>query len=647
MGEFETSIRSGRHTGRRSIVNDVVNLLGPGILLAAPILYAALGGLFTQRAGIFNIALEGFMLLSAYFSIAVAVATGSLVWGTIAGVLAATVAAAVMAVLVVAFRSDEVIVGIAVNVFALGLTTFLLADAQASGRSLELPAGYPALDLAWIKNIPLIGPIFNARDLLVWSLIPAVLLVILVFKRTGFGLRLKAAGEAPLAARAAGVRVATVRFGSILISGALCGIAGAELAIGSVHLFSENMTSGRGIIAFAAVIFGGGRVGRTALACLLFGFAQALAALLQITSALPSQFVLMLPFLLTIAVIVASDALRLRRFRTSSVRESTADHPTAGPQSVVVAGHLTIDEIRLADGAVLPGTAGGAAAYAALGAFLAQGEVVVVARVGDDYPSDRLQLKHRDGGRVHTDAITVVPGRSIHNVAHYGADGSRFFDIESMDILTDQMPGPADLGRVDVAGRWVLVAAAPLPQQSILVDASKAAGALVALDTEVHYLTEADALERLRGITASVDCFLPSLEHISHLGGKAVEPHPEDLKDMVDSFACPLTIVKCGSQGAVVFGPGSPDGLSVPAVPSVDVADPTGAGDGFDGGCLIGLARGEQPAAAAVTGCVAASFVIQAVGISVPGIFSEQERAARYRQCSTTDSARNERQELV
>src|SRR3954463_11441502 len=101
-------------------MKDVIGLLGPGILLAAPILYAALGGMFTQRAGIFNIALEGFMLLAAYFAVAVAVSTGSLLWGTLAGVVAAVLTAMVMAVLVVGCGADEVIVGIAINVFALG-----------------------------------------------------------------------------------------------------------------------------------------------------------------------------------------------------------------------------------------------------------------------------------------------------------------------------------------------------------------------------------------------------------------------------------------------------------------------------------------------------------------------------------------------
>lgn len=628
-------------------MSDVIGLLGPGVLLAAPILYAALGGLFTQRAGIFNIALEGFMLLAAYFSISTAVATGSLLLGTIAGVLAATLAAAVMAVLVVGFRADEVVVGIAVNVFAVGLTTFLLSDAASSGRGLDLARGYPRLHLAWLTDVPVLGPLLDDRDLLVWAMIPAAVGVAYVFRRTGFGLRLQAAGEAPLSARAAGVRVSSVRFASILISGAFSGVAGAELAIGSVHLFSENMTSGRGIIAFAAVIFGAGLVNRTVAACLLFGFAQALAGLLQIRTNFPSQFVLMAPFLLTIIAITTGDALRRYRVRrtVATAGDERPQEPTQ--RSIFIAGHLTIDEIRLADGATLPATTGGAAAYAALGAFLAQGDAVIVARVGAEYPLEQLHLEHADGGAVHTDAVTVLPGRSIHNVAHYGGDGSRVFEIESMPVLVEQTPGPADLADLDVAGRWVLVAPATLPQQRHLVDALKAAGALVALDTELHYLTDPDALDRLRELAGAVDCFLPSVDHLRHLFGAQAHGRPGDLREPVASLGCALTVVKCGRVGAVVFSPESPEGAVVPAVPDVAVADPTGAGDGFNGGFLVGLARGERPTAAAITGCVAASFVVQAVGASVPTAFSNTERRARYQRCSSTDAARTEREELV
>jgi len=369
-------------------MSDVIGLLGPGILLAAPILYAAIGGLFTYRAGIFNIGLEGFMLISAYFSIVGAMQTHSLLLGTLIGVLAAALAAAVMGVAVVAFRADEVIVGIAINLFALGLTTFLLSDAQTSGQSLDLPSGYPQFHIGLLDGVPVLDQIFNNRDVIIWLMIPLVIGVNLLFRRTSFGLHLKATGEAPLAARAAGVRVSAVRFASVVLSGVLCGVGGAELSIGSVHLFSENMTSGRGIVAFAAVIFGASLVGRVSVACLLFGLAQALAGLLQIRTNFPSQFVLMVPYLVTIVAVGISDALSRRRRYTARGADPGADRSVAAP--LVLLGHLTVDEIHMADGAVHPATIGGAAAYAAMGASLAGGDVCVVSRVGDDYPLARL-----------------------------------------------------------------------------------------------------------------------------------------------------------------------------------------------------------------------------------------------------------------
>ncbi|MFE4952405.1 ABC transporter permease [Leifsonia sp. NPDC056665] len=291
-------------------MNSVIDLLGPGIFLGIPVLYAALGGIFTHRAGFFNIALEGFMLLGAYFSIFGAMLTKSLLVGTLVGIAAALVAAAIMGVLVVYFGADDVIVGIAVNLAALGLTTYLLTTSAQSTQGSTLSQGYPLIHLDAIQGIPVISQLFNDRDLLTWLAIPVVIGVAWFVNRSRLGLQLNASGEAPLAARAAGIKVDRIRVASVLVSGLFCGIAGAELAVGSVHLFSENMTAGRGIIAFAAVIFGAGRVGRVVVACLIFGFAQALAALLQITTHFPSQVVLMLPYLLTIVAVVGSDILR-------------------------------------------------------------------------------------------------------------------------------------------------------------------------------------------------------------------------------------------------------------------------------------------------------------------------------------------------
>ena len=228
-----------------------------------------------------------------------------------------------------------------------------------------------------------------------------------------------------------------------------------------------------------------------------------------------------------------------------------------------------------------------------------------------------------------------------------GDDGTRDFEIEDFDVLVRQSPAVADLHGVCLAGQWVLVTPGTLAQQKELVEMLREAGAFVALDTELHYLTEPDALAHLRDLTRLVDCFLPSLEHIRHLFDAGITADPAGLRAAVDFFGCPLTIVKCGGAGAVVFGPDDPQGVVVPAVANLEVKDPTGAGDAFNGGCLVGLARGEGPSAAAVTGCVAASFVVQAIGAEVSEIFSSRERTARYEQCYGAGAPMTERQERV
>lgn len=615
-------------------MNDFIGLFGPGILLAVPILYAAIGGLFTYRAGFFNIALEGFMLIGAYFSIVGAKETGSLLLGTLIGVLAAVVASAVMGVLVVYFRADDVIVGIAINLAALGLTSYLLTSSTQSDNGLNLAHGYPQFHIAAINHVTFVDQVFNDRDLLTWAAVPLLILIAWFLRRTRLGLQLGASGEAPLAARAAGVKVDLVRLGSVLVSGVLSGLGGAELAIGSVHLFSENMTSGRGIIAFAAVIFGAGRVGRVGLACLIFGLAQALAALLQITTSFPSQVVLMIPYLLTIVAITGSDAVAHGRWWRVGLRRRVAT--VAGPSEpeplespVVLMGHLTIDEIHLGNGVVHDATVGGAAAYAALGGFFSMGRMVIVSRVGQEYPLEQLALEHPGCGSIDVSPTAVVSGDSTHNIARYGSDGGRHWEICNPTTMHDQTPSPDDADRVTVEDRWVLVNPASLEQQLALVQRLRHSGARIALDTELHYLTAPDALARLTELASQVDCFLPSREHIAHLIGCDVED-PSALAVALASFECPLVVLKCGADGAYALDERAPDELVyVPAVEGAAVLDPTGAGDGFDGGLLAGLSRGETPHNAMVTGCVAASFVIESAGLDTPPSFSDIERGRR------------------
>ncbi|HEX6509426.1 MAG TPA: ABC transporter permease [Chloroflexota bacterium] len=329
-------------------MQNVIDLIQPGLQLAAPLILAAIGGLFSYRAGVFNIALEGFMLVAAFFSVSVTSTTGSMWIGVAAGVGCAMLMAAFMGIAVMLFAADEVIVGIALNLFALGLTTFLLSNGGSGGGGfIRLSSGLPALQIGAISGIPVVNDVINGRDPLVcvsWLSIPVAAWIL---KNTLFGLQLRAVGESPLAARAAGVKVGWVKFSSFVISGFFCGLAGVELALGSVYLFSENMTNGRGIIAFAAVIFGAGTPLLVGLASLMFGFAQALAGQLQIGSRFPPQFVLMTPYVFAIVALVLSGQRQrqwLRRRAFGHAAEQQVEPTSAAIPGVVAADAVTTSD---------------------------------------------------------------------------------------------------------------------------------------------------------------------------------------------------------------------------------------------------------------------------------------------------------------
>lgn len=272
----------------RDIFN--VGLLLSAIRLATPLLLAALGGLFSERAGVINIALEGLMLAGAFTAAAVTWWAGSPWVGLASAVLAGAAIAGVHAVACIRYRADQVVSGTAINILMLGVPALLSgAFFLSSGSTPQVPK----------------------EQLIPWTpIVIAALLVPLtyyVLYYTPFGLRLRAVGENPEAADAAGVSVKAMRYAAVLLSGALAGIGGAYLSIGQSSLFTRNMSAGRGFIALAALIFGKWRPVQTMLACLLFGFTEAVAIQLQGVpiggEEIPTQFVQIIPYVLTIVVL--------------------------------------------------------------------------------------------------------------------------------------------------------------------------------------------------------------------------------------------------------------------------------------------------------------------------------------------------------
>jgi simple sugar transport system permease protein len=269
-----------------------ISLIWSTIRLATPLILAALGGMFSERSGVINIALEGMMLAGAFTAAAVTYATSNPFIGLAAGMAAGFAIAAIHAVACIRFRADQVVTGTAINILMIGVPGFL-------GGALFLSSGST--------------PQIAKEHLIPWSPIVIALLLVpitwYVLYKTPFGLRLRSVGENPEASDAAGVPVAKIRYWGVLLSGVLAGIGGAYLSIGQSSLFTRNMTSGRGFIALAALIFGKWRPVQTLLACLLFGFTEAVSIQMQGVVKLPSgedipvQFIQMVPYLLTIIVL--------------------------------------------------------------------------------------------------------------------------------------------------------------------------------------------------------------------------------------------------------------------------------------------------------------------------------------------------------
>jgi simple sugar transport system permease protein len=278
-------------------------LLAATLRYATPLLFAALGGLFSERSGVINIALEGMMLMGAFFAIWGADITNSWIGGLVVAILAGGVLALIHAVFAISLRADQIVSGTALNFLALGLTGYMFVDIYGTqGTPENLPA-VPDITLPLIKDIPFVGDVIGQMNLLVWLGLLAALLTWVVVFRTPAGLRLRSAGENPLAAETAGLSPVRIRYMAVIGSGMLASLGGAYLSIGFVHSFATNMTAGRGFIALAALIFGRWRPAGALAATLLFGFGSALAQRLPVFSPSAATLFQALPYVLTLIAV--------------------------------------------------------------------------------------------------------------------------------------------------------------------------------------------------------------------------------------------------------------------------------------------------------------------------------------------------------
>jgi len=296
----------------------IISLLDSTLRLAAPLLLAALGGWFSERAGVIALELEGKMLAGAFAAAATATVTGSAWLGLLAAILASVLLSGVHAYASISQKGNQVVSAVAINTIALGLTAVLAAAwFGLGGRTPALDGGarFGEITLpfaASLAGVPVLGPIYadliSGHNILVYLTFLSVPLVAWIATRTRFGLRLRAVGENPAAVDTAGISVPALRYQAVLLSGVFCGIAGAYLSTAQGAGFQENMTAGKGFLALAALILGKWRPVPTLFACLLFAAADALQTRLQGVplpgiGEVPVQLIEALPYVLTVLLL--------------------------------------------------------------------------------------------------------------------------------------------------------------------------------------------------------------------------------------------------------------------------------------------------------------------------------------------------------
>jgi simple sugar transport system permease protein len=279
-------------------------MLDGTVKAATPIAFGALSGVMCERVGVINIGIEGMLLTGAFMG-----AVMGTIIGPVGGIAAATIAgglmAAGLAVLAIKYRVDQIIAGVVINIFALGLTSFLSAQILVENSAeYNSPGVLRPIPIPILSDIPVLGRIFFEQNIFVYSMFIIVAAMTYGLFRTRWGLRSRAVGEHPKAADTVGINVFRTRYINVILGGMIAGFGGAYFTLGSVGAFNENMTAGRGYIGLAAMIFGRWHPVGALAAALVFGFADALQVKLAILdSGIPSEFLLMAPYLVTIVVV--------------------------------------------------------------------------------------------------------------------------------------------------------------------------------------------------------------------------------------------------------------------------------------------------------------------------------------------------------
>jgi simple sugar transport system permease protein len=282
-----------------------VGLVTATLRFATPLAFAAIGGIFNERAGVVNIGLEGMMLAGAFFGIYAAAETGSWVLGILGAMVAGAMFGLIHAFFTITMRADQIVIGFAINFLALGLTGYLFRSIYGpEGTPSDVPR-IPNVTLPeFIRDIPFLGAAIGNLSVMTWLILVIVVVAWAVIFKTPFGLRLRSVGEHPRAAETVGISVYKIRYGAVILSGILASLGGAYISFGFGGSFNENMSGGRGFIALAAVILGKWHPVGAFGACLLFGFASGLAQRLQGEADISANLLSTLPYVLVLIALV-------------------------------------------------------------------------------------------------------------------------------------------------------------------------------------------------------------------------------------------------------------------------------------------------------------------------------------------------------
>ncbi len=286
-------------------------LIASALTLSVPLVLAALGGAIHRRAGVVNIGLEAHMIVGALFGAIVSGATSNWALGALAGLLAGAVSGGLMSLVITRLKGNEIIVGLGFNIVAFGVIGYVLRSVMGVSGTLQVPGleRLPKIVIPGVADVPILGALVSGKDPLFWLCIILVPVLVWLLRNSRWGIRLRATGASEPASASLGLRTLAIRDGAGIIAGALAALGGVALSLGTVGLFNENMTAGRGYVALAAFYFGRSRPLPTALACVLFGFFDALQIRLQTVGGLSADIISTLPYI-AVVVVLAITGLR-------------------------------------------------------------------------------------------------------------------------------------------------------------------------------------------------------------------------------------------------------------------------------------------------------------------------------------------------